>query len=65
MNTGMTSTQKKRVGTPGKTRTPPSPPAKKATEPSCTFEELSQRATTETAVIHRILSFPLRGVNRP
>jgi hypothetical protein len=37
------------------------PPQKKADASECSFDDLSQRANTETVVMRRILSFPLPG----
>src|ERR1700678_3294095 len=49
----------KREGTPHKTRSIVLPPPKKAAVSECSFDNMSQRANTETTVMHRILSFPL------
>jgi hypothetical protein len=48
-------------GTPLQKRSHYLPPVKKAAASERSFDDMSQRANTETTVMRRILSFPLRG----
>jgi hypothetical protein len=54
----------KREGTPVQKRSISLPPHKKAAASECSFDNLSQRANTETTVMRRILSFPLHRSNK-
>lgn len=48
-------------GTQGKKRLEAVSATTKTPECGCSFDEMSKRATSETTVMRRILSFPLRG----